>query len=745
MFFKTNIASWKRYEDEARMKRKALITQLNALKIAVVDTNIETNLESTIQRTTKEIFQDSAMKPPGLPRGDMMMDFFAMDVSDESLVDNAHADQPTRTKLTFEIPALTAQIKYIPCKLEDWSTQHQTSLLSLDCLNISRNIYNDYAQRFPRILMSRDMADCPRRHELIDSDVFVPSINVVENLVNSNESNLDPANKIEALNTFDGAWQLPNIGKINDTILLTPDFMEVCEFDDINDLPPVPFLFEAHDSARYYQYEDKIILQNSLRQLSPITKITIQRLTIDNNLSCWETALPISNECHTRIFTRASLECQIMCQNTPNPSSIFDHPILLSAANMDDALFPLLDTQHALHIQQLPLIASTKNAFLDGLHEYFHEATTNVWLSAVSHSNVCPRISPSAVAILLPLLWTRSFSTYNDVLFKDIEENESTPQANIERPSSQVPTDDMSEAKSDCAIIGATTNSPKRQCDGDMPTTKRLRKQLHFLEKHNPTQRTELDSSRESITQEDCLHLEKVITETAKPLIWGLSTRRLLLICASNSECQLKSISLGSLRSKLQGRYMTLKQKKRTLDREEMCQLARDIRDLSFVHTLRLMLDVLHFRGHEECAALVQTCLSSSRTEKILGNANTKRLRTIIAKRTPKQESAVPVAVTPDDEFSARTPFNIFSNVDMPLDEALETLLCADEIFSIHARELDNPLTLIVGTQVGLCIFQNEKFLDEQSTKCMAFQLAQLQHQLWVVLGRCRLNVYSLS
>ncbi|CAK4865099.1 unnamed protein product [Aphanomyces euteiches] len=175
---------------------------------------------------------------------------------------------------------------------------------------------------------------------------------------------------------------------------------------------------------------------------------------------------------------------------------------------------------------------------------------------------------------------------------------------------------------------------------------------------------------------------------------------------------------------------MTLKQKKGTLGREEMCQLARDIRDLSFVHTLRLMLDALHFHGHEECVALAQICLSSSRTERILGNANTKRLRTIIAKRTPKQESAVPtVTVTPDEEFSARTPFNIFSNVDTPLDEALEALLCADEIFSIHARELDNPLTLILSTQVGLCIFQKETFLDEQSTKCMAFELAQLQHQ----------------
>ncbi|ETV99574.1 hypothetical protein, variant 2 [Aphanomyces invadans] len=492
--------------------------------------------------------------------------------------------------------------------------------------------------------------------------------------------------------------------------------------------PQFPQLFENVRCPQPSSYLDEVAPKHILARQpgNNDPRHVIRPIDIGLNLSALDKGQFSWRETNLTTFESARLDDAVVFAGTEDyPTSIFDLP-LNNDMNLNDTLFE--QESDGVHIHQLQLPPTNDRYLLDAFLKAFRTGTKDIFDLAVAHTPTHPRISPSTLSISMPSFCLATSSNVKDmgVLYDDEPKSGESIEFVL---TQEIPPKEF--------ILVSRTSPEKKRKHGETNDNlaskpkRQLRCRKSTLQHVNEL--NTIDPSKQDSNATSPLH--KLISRAARPLIWKLSSKKVLRIEETASKSALQHLSLGSLNSKLQAKYLDLKRIQSSATLDEKLQRAQIIRDLFFVHTLRLTQQVLDEHGVQGCKTFVRTCVTKSKVERLLGEKYIVQLRNLI--RLSQDEEDLPVVVTPEKIPTRNSrPCPVLISVDLPISVDVNELLKPGEFNQIH-RELEPPLSLIIGMQVGLCVVEKAIFLDDNHTKQFAFQVAQIQHQfakIWVIL-----------
>ncbi|KAF0694729.1 Aste57867_14405 [Aphanomyces stellatus] len=487
-------------------------------------------------------------------------------------------------------------------------------------------------------------------------------------------------------------------------------------------------LYDACDSL-----QDELATSESNIPPSKEVKIHIERLDIAEDLSNWTPTPLIAEQTHFTYLKKAISECQLFLGAAFTDPPFFDH-VVYTVAELNDTLFPQNDTTAEVYIQQLLLPPSKGDLPSDVLCGMLLEAAFQIWSLATTHTKSSPRISPSAVAISLPMLWTVTTSNLKDLIFPDEVDHLNISTTPVESWNSFEKSDSKPEFVEEVEnkVAGETqaylVERGKRPRDAEAP--ERPKKLLRAKNKNiPPLSNLAIAHSTPPCSSEKLIGLISIVSQTARHVIWDLSAKKIVQIKETREKTALEHLSLSSLRSKLHSQYLDLKRAKATMSKEELRHHTKNFQDLLFVHTLRLILYGLQEYGFEGCMALIHTCTSNPKYGKLLDAATMKRIRGLL--EFFRDQEQLPVVVTPEKrtESSPNEIYVVLVSIDVPANDAVMALISAREDIECIPRELEYPLSFVVSIGVGICIATKDNLLEEITTMQLAFHLAQIQHQ----------------
>ncbi|ETV83899.1 hypothetical protein, variant 1 [Aphanomyces astaci] len=731
MFFRTDPSNWTRYEEEAKASRKRFLAKLKRHEVHVDNPSIE------IVRLPKAVFNmdlmEYAQKPGGLPRDVVVFDMFDVDVTCASITDGILWS--TRSDDDVVAPCLAANVDDIvetqpmgkidsPFELEIEST--------IDVQGMSMPIYDDVtlAGSDEAISIACNWYEELNRRAALEDSVETP-LDTIPVKISQHEPSIvaqDVAfDKVDVLDPFDHHTAAVGIA-FHPTLL--DGCVELTGIDWEHSRQSILFLFDDMSCPDPRTYLDVLVPAASPPAHMTKPLVEIEPLDVGSNMPSCRTSTSL-DEMHATMYKSTLLDGHLV---RPTPKafsvSIFDHTSACS--NLQDALFPQPTSTCNVRIQQLLLPPSAhvhrshdEIAFIESFKAFTRD------ILAVSHTPALQRISPSTLAIDMPTFWLTASSNFKDILFPDNEEvNEGAIVPHHCNAGGELqPTPHLIAPEEHSVEKSNKRHKPEEPAHR---RRKRLRTRSTTIE-HSTANTTSNGHAEDS-------SLSQSISHAARPLIWSLSSKKVLQIQETPLKSALQHLSIGSLRSKVQAKYLDLKRIIHTSTTiNEKTQRAEIIRDLFYVHTLRLMLLVLDEHGTDACVAFVHTCVTRSKVERVLGPAYIFRLRHLVH----QQEEDEPIVVTPETKFNTNIinqsgPWPILSSVDFPLSDDVAALaLRQGDCINVFLRELDPPLSLIVGLQTGICVVEKSIFLDDAQTKEFAYQIAQIQHQfakIWVVL-----------
>ncbi|EQC26856.1 hypothetical protein, variant [Saprolegnia diclina VS20] len=242
------------------------------------------------------------------------------------------------------------------------------------------------------------------------------------------------------------------------------------------------------------------------------------------------------------------------------------------------------------------------------------------------------------------------------------------------------------------------------------------------------------DDSSPSSSEELLTSLQTFVLHAARPVIWKLVKCGQFRYQETKTKSALEHLALSTLEAMELAKVDVLGAR-RSPDIMERCH---NLGELIYLHTLRLLWHVLQEHGVSGGVMLLEACLSSEVYQKTLRKSHMSTLHSMLQLVAPSPE--ISNDFTPEKNERERC--------GSPVREQPIVLLCAEDFpYREHVsaqgrqlvpRPLDSPLGLVLDTSTGLCVAPLAIFLDDGLAQMYAYKLAEHQTvftKIWVVLG----------
>ncbi|KDO28452.1 hypothetical protein SPRG_06690 [Saprolegnia parasitica CBS 223.65] len=353
-------------------------------------------------------------------------------------------------------------------------------------------------------------------------------------------------------------------------------------------------------------------------------------------------------------------------------------------------------------------------------------------------------LCPTIIAMELPMVWSKVPSCFNEQLFSAA--NELTEVLDVPMISA---TDKR---------IATTLKRSQTDDRGDSRATKRSKSSKTIAYKQHDEHETTIglvnlgdddhDVSAESPPSgkdELLSSLQTFVLHAARPVIWKLVKCGQFRYQETKTKSALEHLTLSTLEAIVLTQQQELAKvdvlgARRSPDVMERCH---NLGELIYLHTLRLLWHALQEYGVSGGVTFLEACLFSEKYQKALRKSHMSTLHSMLRLVAPLPENAETLTPTKSK----------LETCGLPLREQPNALLCAEDFpyrehvsalgIQMVARPLDSPLGLVLDASTGLCVAPLATFLDDGLAQMYAYKLAEHQAvftKLWVVL-----ELHSLS
>ncbi|KAF0773232.1 hypothetical protein AaE_002195, partial [Aphanomyces astaci] len=347
--------------------------------------------------------------------------------------------------------------------------------------------------------------------------------------------------KVDVLDPFDHHAAVVGIA-FHSTLL--DGCVELTGIDWEHSRQSIPFLFDDMSCPDPRTYLDVLVPAASPPAHTTKLVVVIEPLDVGSNMpSCRTSSSTSLDEMHATTYKSTLLDGHLVRPTLETFSvSIFDHTSACS--NLQDALFPQPTSTCNVPIQQLLLPPSAhvhrphdEIAFIESFKAFTRD------ILAVSHTPALQRISPSTLAIDMPTFWLTAASNFKDILFPDNEGAIVPRHCNAGGELQPTP-----------HLIAPEEHSVEKSNKRHKPEEPAHRPRKRLRTRSTTIEHFTVNANTTSTGQAEDSSLSQSISHAARPLIWSLSSKKVLQIQETPSKSALQHLSIGSLRSKVQAK-----------------------------------------------------------------------------------------------------------------------------------------------------------------------------------------------